>query len=50
MYNYDMGVISSLKEKASRLPLCPGVYLMKDKSGKIIYVGKSKALKNAERH
>lgn len=46
MYSYDMNVIASLKDKASRLPLCPGVYLMKDKGGKIIYVGKSKALKN----
>ena len=46
MYSYDISVIASLKEKASRLPLCPGVYLMKDKGGKIIYVGKSKALKN----
>ena len=46
MTNYDYNVISQLKEKASNLPLCPGVYLMKDKSGKIIYVGKSKALKN----
>lgn len=33
------------KEKLKNLPLCPGVYLMKDESGKIIYVGKSKALK-----
>ncbi len=46
MYNYDYNVIAGLKEKASRLPLCPGVYLMKDRGGKIIYVGKSKALKN----
>ena len=34
------------KHKLKNLPLCPGVYLMKDKNGKIIYVGKSKALKN----
>lgn len=37
---------SELHEKAKQLPLSPGVYLMKDKNGKIIYVGKSKALKN----
>ncbi len=37
---------SELYEKAKELPLTPGVYLMKDKNGKIIYVGKSKALKN----
>lgn len=35
-----------LREKANRLPLEPGVYLMKDKTGLIIYVGKAKALKN----
>ena len=36
----------SLKEKAAMLPLCPGVYIMHDASGKIIYVGKSRKLKN----
>jgi len=36
----------SLKEKLSLLPHDPGVYLMKDKAGKIIYVGKAKVLKN----
>lgn len=35
-----------LKEKVRNLPLSPGVYLMKDSSGSIIYVGKSKKLKN----
>lgn len=35
-----------LKQKANRLPLNPGVYIMKDKDGKIIYIGKAKALKN----
>lgn len=35
-----------LKEKARSLPLVPGVYLMHDKSGQIIYVGKAKKLKN----
>lgn len=35
-----------LRDKSNRLPLSPGVYLMKDKSGVIIYVGKAKALKN----
>ncbi len=43
---YNMERITELREKAGRLPLSPGVYLMKDKKGKIIYVGKSKALKN----
>lgn len=35
-----------LKEKVKLLPPSPGVYMMKDKNGKIIYVGKSKALRN----
>ena len=35
-----------LKDKANKLPLTPGVYIMKDKEGKIIYIGKAKALKN----
>ena len=35
-----------LKEKVLSLPLSPGVYLMKDKAGTIIYVGKAKKLKN----
>ena len=35
-----------LRQKAMRLPLTPGVYIMRDKGGNIIYVGKAKALKN----
>ncbi|WP_284139770.1 MULTISPECIES: excinuclease ABC subunit UvrC [unclassified Virgibacillus] len=35
-----------IKEKLSVLPAQPGCYLMKDKHGTIIYVGKSKLLKN----
>lgn len=35
-----------LKEKANALPLSPGVYLMMDKTGRVIYVGKAKKLKN----
>ena len=38
--------ILKLREKANKLPLKPGVYLMLDKSGGVIYVGKAKALKN----
>ena len=38
--------IEELKQKALSLTLQPGVYLMKDKQGEIIYVGKAKALKN----
>ncbi|MCI8349659.1 MAG: excinuclease ABC subunit UvrC [Oscillospiraceae bacterium] len=35
-----------LREKSGRLPIQPGVYIMRDKSGKIIYIGKAKVLKN----
>ena len=35
-----------LRAKANDLPLAPGVYLMMDKTGKVIYVGKAKKLKN----
>ena len=35
-----------LLQKANTLPLCPGVYIMKDNNGKVIYVGKSRKLKN----
>ena len=36
----------ALLEKANALPLCPGVYIMKDREGRVIYVGKSRKLKN----
>lgn len=36
-----------LRQKANDLPLAPGVYLMMDKTGKVIYVGKAKKLKTA---
>ncbi len=36
---------STLKEQVRRLPDRPGVYLMKDRLGRIIYVGKAKSLK-----
>lgn len=35
-----------LRKKANSLPLSPGVYIMKNSDGKIVYIGKSKALKN----
>ena len=35
-----------LKEKALTLPYAPGVYVMRDKTDKVIYVGKAKKLKN----
>lgn len=38
--------LAYLREKANSLPLCPGVYLMKREDGSILYVGKSRRLKN----
>lgn len=35
-----------LKDKAGSLPLAPGVYIMRSKDDKVIYVGKAKKLKN----
>ncbi len=37
--------ISQLKEKLRQLPHRPGVYLMKDRFGSILYIGKAKDLK-----
>lgn len=39
-------VREELLKKAGELPLRPGVYIMKDERGRIIYVGKSKKLRN----
>lgn len=38
--------LKRLKNKANKLPKTPGVYIMRNKSGDVIYVGKAKALKN----
>ncbi len=35
-----------LLEKANKLPMLPGVYIMLDAAGQVIYVGKAKKLKN----
>jgi excinuclease ABC subunit C len=42
-------VFNDIKTKLENLPTKPGVYLMKDKSGRIIYVGKAKSLRNRVR-
>ncbi len=38
-----------LSEKVSNLPLSPGVYIYRDKSGSVLYVGKAKKLRNRVR-
>ncbi len=38
--------LNELKQKANKLPLSPGVYIMRDKGGNIIYIGKAVQLKN----
>ncbi len=38
-----------LKDKLENLPAKPGIYQFKDKNGKVIYVGKSKNLRNRVR-
>ena len=42
----DTMTFDELKEKALTLPYAPGVYIMRDKTDKVIYVGKAKKLKN----
>ena len=39
-------IFDELKDKALSLPYEPGVYIMRDKTDKVIYVGKAKKLKN----
>ncbi len=41
-----MMTIKELRSKAMKLPLSPGVYIMKNLKQEIIYIGKAKALKN----
>lgn len=38
--------ITQLKSQVNRLPNKPGVYIMSNQEGKVIYVGKAKGLKN----
>ncbi|MDO8684747.1 MAG: excinuclease ABC subunit UvrC [Armatimonadota bacterium] len=51
---FDPAVLESkffvtLKEKLNSLPVRPGVYLMKDETGEVIYVGKAVVLRNRVR-
>lgn len=38
--------LAELRRKAAALPAEPGIYIMKDKGGRILYVGKSRKLRN----
>ena len=38
-----------LKARLKNVPLQPGVYMYKDQSDQVIYVGKAKALRNRMR-
>src|SRR5438552_7551816 len=37
-------------EKVKQFPATPGVYLMKDEQGRVLYVGKAKNLRNRAGH
>src|SRR4051794_7309859 len=39
-----------LREILDRIPADPGVYLMKDKKGKVIYIGKARSLRSRVRN
>jgi excinuclease ABC subunit C len=41
-----METLEAKKENLAHIPLIPGVYLFKLNSGKVIYVGKAKLLRN----
>lgn len=46
----DLTIRPSIAELLDKLPTDPGVYLMKDKRGRVIYVGKAKNLKSRVRN
>lgn len=48
VYNSN-GIMGNLQEKLKLLPETPGVYVMLDKDGVVIYVGKARVLKNRVR-
>lgn len=49
IFIYNIRVNIKLENKLKELPLSPGVYFHKDKSGEIIYVGKAAILRNRVR-
>ena len=46
---YDRGVTPELQSALAKLPDRPGVYLMKDDRGDVVYVGKAQSLRNRVR-
>ena len=42
----DEAVVEALHQRTKLLPQEPGVYIMKNAKGQIIYIGKAKSLKN----
>ena len=47
--SYNRNMVKDLKEKLNNLPTSPGVYVMLDEMGEIIYIGKARVLKNRVR-
>ncbi|MHB1846831.1 MAG: excinuclease ABC subunit UvrC [Deltaproteobacteria bacterium] len=43
------GLLPALQDKLDRLPASPGVYLMKDREGRVVYVGKAVSLRSRVR-
>ncbi len=46
----EASVPTTPADKARQFPLTPGVYLMKDAQGRVIYIGKAKNLRNRASH
>jgi excinuclease ABC subunit C len=44
--NENLQMVNSKNKKIKNIPKLPGVYIMRDESGSIIYIGKAKNLKN----
>ncbi len=49
MEKEEFAVHADITEKVSNIPQNPGVYLMKDRQGSVMYIGKAKALRNRVR-
>ncbi|MBD3168732.1 MAG: excinuclease ABC subunit UvrC [candidate division Zixibacteria bacterium] len=51
LYDIELGMDMPelIKDKLTNLPEKPGVYMMKNRAGKVIYIGKAKVLKNRVR-